>query len=339
MVLRIFDTDEAPRKERASMFTEATSRFLMPVRVHPLDADNFRARIGYMPLGSAEVTRATCSPMTTERTPRMIRQSDPECYHLVYVLVGHHGLEQGRTRSPVEPGELVLYDSSQPYKGTSGTARDTGHTIVLQFPHRSLRLRPRHVQHLLAAPFSGRTGVGRLLAQFLTGVTQQYAHCSPGELVRLAQTALDLTAVALSHHIGRDPELTVESRQHILFLKITSFVDRHLGDTDLSPAAIAAAHGISSRHVQRVFQAQGTTATDFIRRQRLSRCRRDLADPALRHVPVHAIGARWGLTRPSGFNRAFRAAVGMSPGRYRITTGSPPRSTADQADSTVDRHA
>ena len=34
-------------------------------------------------------------------------------------------------------------------------------------------------------------------------------------------------------------------------------------------------------------------------------------------LPVEAIAARCGLPDPSGFNRAFRAATGQSPGRWR----------------------
>ncbi|MFI6284646.1 helix-turn-helix domain-containing protein [Streptomyces sp. NPDC051018] len=330
-MLRTFDTDEVPTGEGASAFAEVTSRFLMPVRILPHDPAGFRARMGYLPLGSGEMIQASCSPVTTERTPRLIRQSDPECYHLVYVRTGRHGIEQARTRSQVGPGEFVLYDSSLPYRGIMGLAPNQENTLVLQFSRRSLRLRCPHVQRLLATPLSGRTGAGRLLAQFLTGLTREYGRCSPGELVRLGQTSLDLVTVALSHCLDRGTDLTGESRQRILFLKIASFVDRHLGDAELSPASIAVAHGISARYVQRLFQAQGTTAGAFIREQRLSPCRRDLADPALRHVPVHAIGARWGLPRASGFNRAFRAAVGMSPGRYRVLAGSTPPPSAHGA--------
>ncbi|KAA6211814.1 helix-turn-helix domain-containing protein [Streptomyces filamentosus] len=49
----------------------------------------------------------------------------------------------------------------------------------------------------------------------------------------------------------------------------------------------------------------------------MSRCRRDLADPALDHLPVSVIGARWGYLRPSDFTRAFRAASGTTPTSYR----------------------
>ena len=59
----------------------------------------------------------------------------------------------------------------------------------------------------------------------------------------------------------------------------------------------------------------------YWQRREASRHLINFADPALRDVPVHAIGARWGFPRASDFNRAFKTTVGMSPGRYRESAG------------------
>ncbi|MFE2941524.1 AraC family transcriptional regulator [Streptomyces sp. NPDC059255] len=81
----------------------------------------------------------------------------------------------------------------------------------------------------------------------------------------------------------------------------------------------AAAHHISVSYLHRVFQAhdRGTTVSAWIRHQRLEAARRDLADPALRAVPVHRIGTGWGFTQHAVFSRAFHAAYGVPPRDYR----------------------
>ncbi|MFD8963950.1 helix-turn-helix domain-containing protein [Streptomyces sp. NPDC059568] len=251
-----------------------------------------------MPLGGVELLELTYGgPLRPERTSRLVRRSDPELYVLVCpALVG--------------PREMVLFDSALPLAPWSGA-------LVLRFPKRSLRLPPHRVRRLLAVPIPAGSGCGRLLSQLLAGIAQEYVDCSPPELIRLGQTALDLTTAVLNRGVDAAPSPPHASRPRTLFLAIAAHVDRNLGDPGLSPAAIARAHGISLRYVQRIFQEQGTTAAAFIRTQRLTRCRRDLTDPALHHIPVHAIGARWGFPRPSDFNRVFRATVGVSPGRYR----------------------
>ncbi len=49
----------------------------------------------------------------------------------------------------------------------------------------------------------------------------------------------------------------------------------------------------------------------------LERCRRDLADPAMAHWSVSAIGTRWALSNPAHFSRVFHAAYGLAPSEYR----------------------
>ncbi|WP_234313715.1 helix-turn-helix domain-containing protein [Streptomyces sp. NBRC 109706] len=66
-----------------------------------------------------------------------------------------------------------------------------------------------------------------------------------------------------------------------------------------------------------MFQQHGTTVTGFVRRQRLERARRELANPLLAGVTVSAIALRLGFRRPAEFSRAFRAAYGVPPRDYR----------------------
>lgn len=323
MVLNVLDLDDVPRKERTSTWVEVTKDALMPQRFRFVDPDAFRARIATMPLGAGELTDLSYSPLVSERTPQLIRRSDPELYQLAVVRSGEQGIEQARNQARLRPGEMVLYDSSLPFAAQSALTPGTSTSIVLQFPKSSLRISPRRMRDLLAVPLSATrgSGVGRVLLQFLTEAAREYPHCSPRDTARLGQTALDLVAAFLARHTDRDPGLCPESRRSVHFTVITAFIERHLSDPALSPASLASAHGISLRYLQRVFQEQGTTVAGFVRERRLARCRRDLADPALHDLPVHAIGARWGFPRASDFSRAFRAGTGVTPGQYRASAG------------------
>ncbi|MFF3327801.1 helix-turn-helix domain-containing protein [Streptomyces sp. NPDC002889] len=131
----------------------------------------------------------------------------------------------------------------------------------------------------------------------------------------------------MSRHLDAESALPTTSRHRLLYTRATSFIDTHLGSADLTPSAVAAAHHISLRYLQHVFQQHGTTVSEAIRRQRLHRCRRDLADPGMRHHTIRVIAARWGMPRPAEFSRAFRAATGTSPSRYRAQHLPP---TADE---------
>jgi AraC-like DNA-binding protein len=94
-----------------------------------------------------------------------------------------------------------------------------------------------------------------------------------------------------------------------------------LSDAELTPGEIAAAQHISTRYLHKLFSAEGTTVSAWIRQRRLENCSHDLRDPALAARSVSAIAARWGLPDASHFSRLFRAAFGTSPTEYRILHG------------------
>jgi AraC-like DNA-binding protein len=90
-----------------------------------------------------------------------------------------------------------------------------------------------------------------------------------------------------------------------------------LDDPELTTATIAAAHYISPRYLQKLFEAEGSTVTDWIRRRRLDHCKRELLDPRNAGESISTIAARWGLADSSHFSRLFRATYGMSPREFR----------------------
>ncbi|MFJ9482655.1 helix-turn-helix domain-containing protein [Streptomyces mirabilis] len=314
----VFDSSDLPAHQRTDAWVEITARALMTTRFTFFEPEGFAARLQVMSLGAVQVSAMSYASLQSQRTPALIRQSDPECYAVALVKNGWQGIEQARHNSVIGTGCLVLYDSSRPFTAIVPESAPLGaETLILQFPKKLLPLPDRQVNGLLAAPLPTSKGIGRLLAQFLTGMAEEQADYTPRDTVRLASAAIDLVAATLAHHLDREATMPPESRQRILFLQISSFIQEHLAEPELGPTTIAPLHQISLRYLHRIFQQQGTTVSAFIRQLRLDRCRRDLTDPGLHHLTVHAIGTRWGFTRPADFSRAFRTCVGMPPGEYR----------------------
>ncbi|WP_160161287.1 helix-turn-helix domain-containing protein [Embleya hyalina] len=283
--------------------------------------------------GIVRISAVSHGSRVCRRTPAAIRRADPEVYLLALLRHGRQGVEQAHNHASLGPGDLVLVDSSRPFDVRAEDCDTASGSVLLQFPKRLLPVPEPRVARLLATPLCGTRGVGRLLARFMTDVADEPALYTLDDHARLGHVALDLAAAVVAHHADGEGAPASGSSQHVLFLRIVSFVDRHLHVPELSPAAIAAAHRISTRYLQRIFRSHGTSPSAYVRHRRLDRCRRDLADPAMAHLPVHAVAARWGFTRPAEFNRAFRTATGMPPGAYRVaavaedvpTTGTRPR--------------
>ncbi|SDU10208.1 helix-turn-helix domain-containing protein [Amycolatopsis keratiniphila] len=306
-------------RDRAEAWAEVTARALMTTTIQYPEPATFNARLRAMQLGAAQVSAMSYRSLACRRTHTHIRRSDPEQYVIALVRSGCQTIEQARTQSRIETGQMILYDSSYPYDANVGVDRADATLLHLQFPKKLLPLREDKVARLLAVPLPVTSGIGRVFAQFLTTVTDEHAATTPRDTARLNTIALDLTAAVLAHHLDDTPALPSSASPQVLFLHLTSFINQHLRHPDLGPAMIAAAHHISPRHLHRIFQRHNATVSAYIKQRRLNRCQRDLADPALRHVAIHTIAGRWGFTSPADFSRAFRAATGMPPSRYRAT--------------------
>jgi AraC-like DNA-binding protein len=132
---------------------------------------------------------------------------------------------------------------------------------------------------------------------------------------------VDLLTAALVARLDGEDEVPSDTRQQALRRRVHAFIEQRLADPDLSPGMVATAHHVSVRYLYKLFEPQRTGVAGWIRERRLERCRRDLLDPALAARPMGAVAARWGLTDPAAFSRAFRAAYGLPPLEYRRTMG------------------
>ncbi|WHX23982.1 helix-turn-helix domain-containing protein [Streptomyces malaysiensis subsp. malaysiensis] len=299
---------------------------LVTTRISFLEPEHVKGRIQSLALGPVQLSVLAYTPLSSQRTPRLIRQSDPELYQLGLTTAGRQSIEQAREYASLGPGDLVLYDSSRPFTATAGPPSSGAEVMLLQFPRSLVALPDKAVAPLCGTALSGRRGIGQLLSQLLTGLVHTHADLTLNDTIRLGNTVVDLTSALLARHGDRQALLPPETRKHAIFEQISGFITTHLHDPDLKPDAIAAAHFISTRYLHRIFQDHGTSIGDFVRRQRLARCRQDLADPSQRTVPIATIGARWGYPTPSHFTRTFRTATGMTPSEYRaLSHSSPPR--------------
>ncbi|MCE7082940.1 helix-turn-helix domain-containing protein [Streptomyces sp. ST2-7A] len=313
----VFDSTELPIEERTDAWQETLSRALVTTHNKFPEDEPFTARLKATALGPAQLSSMTYTGLVSWRTQALIRKSDPELYQIAVVRSGRQGIEQERRLAVIDPGDMVLYDSSRPFEATVAPGAEPSTSLVLQFPRRLLPLPEHRVAALLALPLPGRKGMGRMLSRFLMSLDEDSHACTPRDRARLGVTGLDLIAGAVAHHLDREQDLPPDSRQHLLFLRITSFIHEHLNAPDLDPVTIAAAHHISLRTLHRLFSRHGTSVAAFIRQQRLQRSRRDLADPRLNHLGIRAVAARCGFFHPADFTRAFHTAYGMPPSEYR----------------------
>ncbi|MGA5821481.1 AraC family transcriptional regulator [Kitasatospora sp. NPDC094028] len=283
--------------------------------------ENFSAEVRRFELGPVALLGTSFPSARFRRTERMIRASDEENYHVTMLTAGYGQNQVGAH----QVGDLVLSFSQSPsdtrYLGIDARGRGGGTVtgVGIDLPASLLPIPPHRLGDLVGRRMCGRRGTGALLAEFLGGLDRQAADLRPTERVRLGAVAVNLISAWLARELDAEHALSSETRDGATMEGIRSFIRRHLHHPDLAPPVVAAAHHISVGHLHRLFtrHSHGQTVAAYIRSQRMAKAHRDLADPALRALPIHIIAARCGLLRASDFGRAFKAAYGLTPREHR----------------------
>jgi AraC-like DNA-binding protein len=315
----VVTTADVSAGDRFAFWHEMSSKLWVPyeLRRYPETEGGFRAQAGISEFGSVHATLLTTVPHTVHRTPKLIRQADPDVFKLSCLVHGAGTVTQDGRHADMGVGDLVLYDTSRPFLGQHAPHLASIRILLLRFPRSLLPLPAHELRRLSAVRIPATHGIGALSSQFLLHLAQRMHELSPSDTARLSTLTLDVLATALADALDTQSTVPPHTRRRALMAQIHSFIRANLGDPNLAPDAIAAAHHISLRHLHKLFQQDGHTVAGWIRERRLEQCQRDLADPALAGHPIHAIAARRGFTSPAHFSQAFRSAYGLSPRQYR----------------------
>ena len=317
--MRTVSTDGLPASERFGFWHEVSSRTWVPYELscEPNLEMSFQARMDIWDLGSIQVALMTTTPYVIHRTPKLIRQDDPGLCKLGIAVDGAGNATQNGRETAFGVGDMVLYDTSRPYSAALSTDSPVARLLVLRFARALLPLPARDLDRLTAVRIPGAQGVGALASTFLLRLARHIDEYSPADSARLSALALETLTAALAHELEVGDAVPLHTRHRALLAQIHTFIQQNLGDPELSPASIAAAHHISLRLLHKLFHEQGRTVAGWIRECRLEHCRRDLAEPLLATRRISEIAARWGFSRPQHFTQAFRNAYGLSPRQYR----------------------
>ncbi|MEU6970789.1 helix-turn-helix domain-containing protein [Kitasatospora aureofaciens] len=304
-------TLDVPKAERFDWWCDLVRNDLAPTDIASEHQYDFRASAARLELGPVAVAALAFPTLQSWRTPRLIRQSDPELWELAYVAGGVMGIEQERSRAQVRGGDLLLYDTSRPF---DSRVTEGGRVIILHLPRSAVPLPTRTMRDLLSRRLPAQRS-GALLTGFLERLADH--QWGGPEAERLGSAAVDLALAFLGGLADQEGLLAPETRQNALLHRVKAFISANLSDRKLTPQTVAEAHYISVRCLHHLFRGEEQTVSAFIRALRLERCRADLAKPSLASHPVGAVGARWGFANAEVFSRAFKAAYGTPPGEYR----------------------
>jgi len=216
--------------------------------------------------------------------------------------------------------EIVLGDGDATLVSLTDTLESThrppGDLLVLRFPRPQLAPRlaggdaflRRIPHHNLAL---------RLLTGYLDVASQRRALADRDLQPAMVSHLYDLMAVTLG--ATRDAAEIAQGRglRAARLHALKQDIARNLDQADLSVAALAVRHGCTPRCIQRLFENEGTSFTDYVLAQRLACAHGLLTDPGRASEKISTIALDAGFGDVSYFNRVFRQRYGDTPSGVR----------------------
>jgi AraC-like DNA-binding protein len=313
-----FSTDDLPERDRAAIWRELCGRRVMRLEMDMLPGAAFHADIMVRTLPGLVTVTGTMCGIRQRRTRELLADSNDDLL-LVMIRSGTGIATQFGRELMLSAGEAVLMTSAEIGAFTSPAAG--AQTVVLRMGRAALGELVGAVEDALMSPIPRGSEALQLLTNYVGVLNKSYAlaaaelrHLTVAHVHDLVASTLGATAEAAALAEGRGIRA---ARLQAMKADIIA----RLGHPDFTVASVAARHGLTLRQIQRLFETEGTTFSEFVLNQRLTQARRLLADPRFADRAISAIAYKVGFGDLSYFNRTFRRRYGVTPSDVRVAAG------------------
>jgi AraC family transcriptional activator of tynA and feaB len=228
-------------------------------------------------------------------------------------LSGGFELNYTGRSSVLEPGSMAILDPCRTYVTTFAPNSDG---LWVRVPHAFLE---PHFAGAAQIIIDGANGAGRIAFDTLKSLLAQVTCLHPAEGKPVADGFINLLAAAGVGAFGTSGR-EIAGRAATL-QRVKAFVLDNLSDDSLCARSIASANGVTSRYINRLFEAQGVSLMRWVWRQRLEGARATLSTKGEAHA-VGSVAYAYGFKSASHFSNAFRRQFGYAP-RATARRGDP----------------
>jgi AraC-like DNA-binding protein len=300
---RKFSTDAFAPHERVAAWRDVYGQTIAKLEFEPTSEGPFTVDATLRSLPGLGIATMSTQGLRFAK-PRNLIDSDD----LILVTMesgGYFGSQLGREVN-LGPGDAVIRWNAEV---TSGEI--FGRPSIIRVPTRAIAPLVRDVGAAVQRRIPADTDALRLLGPYMRAM--QYCGGTP-EVQRIAARHMhDLIALLLG--ATRDAaEVTRDRGVRAARLRgIKEDIALNLEHGDISIAAIATRHRVSPRTVQKLFEQDGTTFTEYVLAQRLAFAHRILSDRKHAAEKIAMVAFTAGFGDVSYFYRVFRSRYGVLP--------------------------
>jgi AraC-like DNA-binding protein len=306
-----FSTDDLPDRDRVAIWNEVFGRYVLALRLETAGNNPFSQNATMRSLPELSLASMSCSGFRAWRTREMLADGNDNL-NIIVNIAGTGEYRQLGREALVARHEAVLISSGEEVFGQyPGASR----TLMIGVPRASVAAMVGDSEAALCRALPASEAL-RLMISYAQS-TDRLSLETPGVAQAYATHLQDLLALVIG--ATRDGEELARRRglraARLAALKVD--IGRSLGRNDLSIGALALRHGLTPRYIQKLFENDGTTFTEYVIEQRLLEARRLLADPEFADYGIGDIALRAGFGDLPYFNRSFRRRFGMTPSEAR----------------------
>ena len=311
-----FSTEDFPSGDRVAILRDILRQKFIGIDIEPLPGCPFQVDASVRALPGLGILSAFTLGARAQRTPEHVADGN-DCFWLGIVSSGACIISQGNKKIVLEHGEATLMSAAEP---SEIICPAMSRSVALSIPASALVPLVTDIDRAIMQPIRRDTEALKLVAAYLGFLKHEIAMATADLRRSAANHVYDLVALA----VGATEEAAAVAQDRGLpaarLRAIKADVIDNLGRSDLSVDSTAARHGITPRHVRRLFEAEGSTFSEFVLDQRLVRAYRLLTDRGLAGRAISSIAFDCGFGDLSYFNRTFRRAYGAAPTDIRAPT-------------------
>lgn len=317
VVAERYDTLTVPRERRGRYWGEIVAKTTTPAAFETPEAGDLRCSLTRGVFERFTVSHVDTSEFSMFRGKEHMASTTGVSY-LFMQLEGEGELVSKGRSIKTTAGSLILFDETTPYRFK---ALSPLRNMAIGVPSSLIATRlPAH-RDIEMRPLDGSCGVNQVLQASMRSIDTLFVEQDVRNFPRaLFMSLVELLAASTEDVRSCDANVTTMTRWAG---KIRAYVEANLDDPDLTPAAIAAAFGISPRYLRLIFAESNEilcgdeTLRRYILRRRLEQCAIRLAEPASSVGSITLLAHSWGFSDSSYFARRFCEHFGMTPRVYR----------------------
>ena len=318
-----FSVASVPPQDRSLHWSNFVSQIFFPLHASFSEPERFYGTIQNWELGEISLSRFHSAPVCYDRDAQHLRGPAEDDLLITFATKSSARFSQSNNLLYCKKDGFFIERSDLPYQFSHPEENELW---VLKVPTRMLRTRIRVLDRYFGYVYNSGRGAGALFldtartiplrADELSGVSRDgVGRCLVDLLFSRSKTMSGRSAVAMSSvrlgHLAR----------------VERYVRKHLANHAMTVDDIAAANGISSRYLHKLFKESNTTVGQWIRELRLEAALMDLKDP--RHgETVAEIAYRWGFGDQAQFSRHFKSHFGKTPREVRQLAGTDKKRSA-----------